>query len=291
MTTINSPEKGLCPLRILINRPVKFIISMHFNGSPVSRTMPGSCLLFLWCLLFIFPAGTAIAKDRVIPPEFTEIREVIPDVLMDIRYYTTHNFVGKRVDGYRASKCYLTRQAAAALAKVQDDLVPFDISLKIYDCYRPQKAVNDFIRWAADIKDTKTKAEFYPRVDKRNLFRDGYIAEKSGHSRGSTIDLTIVMVPAGTQEKYLPHRKLRACYLPYKQRFRDNGIDMGTGFDCFSEKAHTLNRTIGPLPQRHRALLKTLMEKHGFINYDKEWWHYTLKDEPFPDTYFDFDIE
>jgi len=223
-----------------------------------------------WCLLSLLPAGSAAGGEKVIPAEFTEIREVIPGVLMDIRYYTRHNFVGERVDGYLAPKCYLTRPAAQALGEVQKELTASGLSLKIYDCYRPQKAVNHFVRWAADIKDTKTKAEFYPQVDKRNLFRDGYIAEKSGHSRGSTVDLTIVALPAKEQERYRPHHNLRACYRPYGQRFRDNGIDMGTGFDCFDSRAHTLNKTLGPTPRLHRALLKTLMEKHGFVYYDKE---------------------
>ncbi len=248
-------------------------------------------LLIGWGVLFLFMAGSAGAGENTIPAEFTELREVVPGVLMDIRYYTRHNFVGERVDGYRAPKCYLTRRAAEALGKVQQELTAFGLSLKIYDCYRPQKAVNHFVRWAADIRDVKTKAEFYPQVDKRNLFKDGYIAEKSGHSRGSTVDLTIVTLPAKPQETYRPHKNLRACYRPARERFGDNGIDMGTGFDCFDSRAHTLNKTLGPTPRLHRALLKTLMEKHGFVNYDKEWWHYTLKDEPFPDTYFDFDIE
>jgi len=242
-----------------------------------------------WCLLF--PLAAAPAAENPRPPEFVEIREVIPDVLLDIRYYSRHNFVGEQVDGYQAPKCYLTRQAAQALGEVQKELTASGLSLKIYDCYRPQKAVNHFVRWAADIKDTKTKAEFYPQVDKRNLFKDGYIAAKSGHSRGSTVDLTIVTLPAPPQERYRPHKNLRACYRPYGERFGDNGIDMGTGFDCFDTRSHTLNKTLGPTPRLHRALLKTIMEKHGFVNYDREWWHYTLKDEPFPDTYFNFDIE
>jgi len=255
-----------------------------------SAGRPGHFLIG-WCLLSLLLAGNAGGGEKTVPPEFTEIREVIPGVLMDIRYHTRHNFVGERVDGYLAPKCYLTRPAAQALGAVQQELAASGLSLKIYDCYRPQKAVNHFMRWAADIKDAKTKAEFYPLVDKRNLFRDGYIAEKSGHSRGSTVDLTIVALPAKPQEQYRPHRNLRACYRPYGQRFGDNGIDMGTGFDCFDSRAHTLNKTLGPTPRLHRALLATLMAKHGFVNYDKEWWHYTLKDEPFPATYFDFDVE
>jgi D-alanyl-D-alanine dipeptidase len=224
------------------------------------------------------------------PAGFVDVKDVVPSVLLDVRYFTAHNFVGTKVDGYNAPKCILTRKAAEALGGVQKDLEPFCLSLKIYDCYRPQRAVAHFVRWAKDIEDTKTKKEFYPTIDKRNLFRDGYIAEKSGHSRGSTVDLTVVAMSSGDQETYTPGQ-LSACYLPADKRFRDNSIDMGTGFDCFHELAHTANGQVGVTQRLHRLLLKTLMEKHGFVNYDKEWWHFTLKDEPFPDTYFDFPVE
>jgi D-alanyl-D-alanine dipeptidase len=174
---------------------------------------------------------------------------------------------------------------------VQKDLEPYSLSLKIYDCYRPQRAVNHFVRWATEIENIKTKKEFYPTIDKRNLFKDGYIDSKSGHSRGSTLDLTIVPSPAPAQEQYSPGQKLYECYLPAAKRFRDNSIDMGTGFDCFDELSHTANANIGHQQKINRLLLKSLMEKHGFRNYDKEWWHFTLKNEPYPDTYFDFVIE
>jgi D-alanyl-D-alanine dipeptidase len=142
-----------------------------------------------------------------------------------------------------------------------------------------------------DTENTKTQKEFYPTIDKRNLFRDGYIAEKSSHSRGSTIDLTIVSLPAEPQAEYRAGQSLFECYLPAEKRFADNSIDMGTGFDCFHELSHTENGNIGQRQKINRLLLKSLMEKHGFKNYDMEWWHYTLKNEPYPDTYFDFIIE
>ena len=151
--------------------------------------------------------------------------------------------------------------------------------------------MDHFVRWAKDIGDTKTRKEFYPTVDKRNLFRDGYIAEKSGHSRGSTIDLTIVPVPVPAQEQYSPGQPLHACYLPAGKRFKDNSIDMGTGFDCFHELSHPGNLKVGLQQRNNRLLLKTLMDKHGFKNYDQEWWHFTLRDEPYPQTYFDFPVE
>lgn len=245
--------------------------------------------LFLALCTPQFAGGSAAAEKM--PDSFVDIKEIIPDVELDIRYYGPHNFVGERVNGYNAGKCLITKQAAAALAKVQKDLGQFSLSIKIYDCYRPQQAVNHFVQWATQINNTKTRKEFYPTVDKRNLFKDGYIADKSGHSRGSTVDLTIVPVPVPKQADYIPGQKLSACYLPLSQRFRDNSIDMGTGFDCFNELAHTGNKSIGLGQKINRLLLKTLMEKHGFSNYDKEWWHYTLNNEPYPNTYFDFKIK
>ncbi|MDY0162469.1 M15 family metallopeptidase [Desulfobotulus sp.] len=240
--------------------------------------------------LLLLSAATALASD--IPESFVEIREVIPDVLMDIRYVTEHNFVGAKVEGYEAAKCYLTRKAAEALSGVEADLRPFGFGLKIYDCYRPQRAVNHFVRWAEDLNDTKTRTEFYPTVDKRHLFRDGYIASRSGHSRGSTVDLTLVALPPKPQPSFiLGKTEQKACFLPIEERFRDNGLDMGTGFDCFHELSHPENPALSEQQRAYRLLLKTLMEKHGFRYYDKEWWHFTLKNEPFPDTYFDFVVK
>lgn len=241
-------------------------------------------------VLVLFACLQANAAD--IPDGFVEIREVIPDVVMDIRYCTEHNFVGARVDGYEACKCYLTQETTQALAKVQADLKPFGFGLKVYDCYRPQRAVDHFVRWAEDIQDTATKTEFYPTVDKKHLFRDGYIASKSSHSRGSTLDVSIVELPAQEQPEFvLGQTEQKACYRAASERFPDNSIDMGTGFDCFHERSHPENLELGARQRLNRLLLKTLMEKHGFVYYDREWWHFTLRDEPFPDTYFDFLVQ
>lgn len=246
-----------------------------------------ACMVLVLCFVAFAPCSA----ENKISEGFVDMTEVIPSAILDVRYFGPHNFVGDRVDGYNAPKCYLTRQAAAALKNVQDELSNFSLSIKIYDCYRPQRAVNHFVRWAKEIDNTKTKKEFYPTVDKKNLFRDGYIAEKSSHSRGSTVDLTIVPVPVPQQERYVPGQSLYECYLPVEQRFGDNGIDMGTGFDCFHELSHPENKKVGLQQRTNRMLLKTLMERHGFSNYDKEWWHFTLKSEPFSDKYFDFVIE
>jgi len=256
----------------------------------MSVTGRQSLFILAGLALLIFLPLAAFAGDDA-QNRFVDVREHIPSVVMDIRYFGPHNFVGERIDGYNAPKCLLTREAADALKRVQEELGKFSLSLKIYDCYRPQRAVSHFVRWAKDIGDTRTKKEFYPTVDKSSLFAEGYIAEKSGHSRGSTLDLTIVPVPVPEQEAYSPGQKLFACFRPASERFRDNSIDMGTGFDCFHTLAHTANTSVGTAQRGNRLLLKALMEKQGFVNYDKEWWHYTLKDEPFPDTYFDFPID
>jgi len=238
-------------------------------------------------------AGARISKldETEMPDDFVHIGEVIPSIVLDIRYFTPHNFVGERIIGYHAPKCYLTKQAAEALKNVQQELNKFSLSLRIYDCYRPQRAVSQFIRWAEEPDDIRMKREFYPDIDKNELFKDGYLAKKSGHSRGSTVDLTIVPIPQAEQENYLSGQPLYPCYWPEGKRFNDNSIDMGTGFDCFSKYAHTESPYPNLQQRVNRLLLKALMEKNSFTNLETEWWHYTLKDEPYPDTYFDFVIE
>lgn len=225
-----------------------------------------------------------------IPDGFVEIRSIIPDIIIDLRYFSKHNFLGRPVNGYKAEKCYITKAAADSLFKVQEELKKFGFSLKIYDAYRPQRAVNDFVNWARDLSDTITKKEFYPTIDKSRLFVDGYIAEKSGHSRGSTVDLTIV--PLHLDEKVeFDINKQCECYKPLSERFDDYSLDMGTNFDCFHSLSHTFNQDITPQQKANRMLLFSLMQKHGFKNLPEEWWHFTLIEEPFPDTYFDFVIE
>jgi D-alanyl-D-alanine dipeptidase len=251
------------------------------------------CAAILWLLLMVMagPLPSAGYGETAKPGNFVDVTDVIPSVLLDIRYYAPHNFVGERIDGYNAPRCLLTREAAQALGKVQEELQAFSLSLKIYDCYRPQRAVDQFVRWARDLNDVRTKKEFYPTLDKIDLFKAVYIDTRSGHSRGSTVDLTIVALPAAEQAVYRPGDELFECFLPAENRFRDNSIDMGTGFDCFHELSHTANRAVGEKQRANRLLLKTMMEKHGFRNYEKEWWHYTLKNEPFPTTYFNFPID
>ena len=203
------------------------------------------------------------AQER--PAAFVDAATIVPGLIAEMRYATAHNFTARVVDGYAARRCLLTRQAAEALAAVARDLAPRGLVIKAFDCYRPTRAVANFVRWARDINDQAARAEFYPNVDKRTLFRDGYIASHSGHSRGSTIDMTLVRAD-GTE------------------------LDMGTPFDFFSPRSWTADSTITPEQHANRTLLVAAMRRRGFRNYDKEWWHYTLTPEPFPDTYFNFPV-
>lgn len=235
--------------------------------------------------------ATAQAKPEPKAPEnFVALRTVDPTIIQEMRYFTPHNFVGQRIDGYRQPLCILTRPAAEALHLAQRRLLRQGYSLKVYDCYRPQRAVDHFVRWAEDLDDEVMKEEFYPNVDKTRLFLDGYIAEKSGHSRGSTMDLTIVQLPTRPTRPYVPGEPLVPCYAPQGERFPDNSVDMGTGFDCFDTLSHTLDPRIQGEQRANRLLLKSTLEALGFVNLAEEWWHYTYKPEPYPDTYFDFPV-
>jgi len=220
------------------------------------------------------PAGVMTAADlaafekkRALPEGFVYVDEVIPSARFDIRYYGENNFVGRRINGYKAPFAILTKEAAEALKRVSDDLAEQGYGLLIFDGYRPQKAVDDFVAWSRDPSDAKMKGQFYPEVDKSRLFELGYIASKSGHTRGSTVDLTLVRLDTGEE------------------------ADMGGPFDFFGPLSHHGTDLVTEEQTANRNILKEAMEKHGFAAYDQEWWHYTLKPEPYPDTYFDFDVE
>ncbi|WP_405809635.1 M15 family metallopeptidase [Streptomyces sp. NBC_00210] len=235
------------------------------------------------------PAARAHSEPTA-PREFVALRTVDRTIIQEMRYTTPHNFVGERIDGYRQPLCILTLPAAQALHRAQQTLLRQGYSLKVYDCYRPQRAVDHFVRWAKDLEDEAMKKEFYPHVDKSRLFADGYIAEKSGHSRGSTVDLTVVELPALPTRPYIPGEPLIPCYAPRSARFPDNSVDMGTGFDCFDTLSHTDDPRIQGEQRANRQLLKSTLSAVGFVNLPEEWWHFTYKPEPFPDTFFDFPV-
>ena len=208
-------------------------------------------------------AAPAVAQER--PAGFVDAAAVVPGLVVDARYAGSHNFVGRPIDGYEAPRCLLTQAAAGALADVARDLAQRGLVLKVFDCYRPTRAVANFVRWARDLDDTAGKSEFYPDVDKRTLFRDGYISARSGHSRGSTVDLTLA-------------------------RADGRELDMGTPFDFFSPRSWPSAAGVGDEAKANRALLAAAMRRRGFRPYDKEWWHFTLSHEPFPGSYFDFPV-
>lgn len=202
-----------------------------------------------------------------LPPGFVDVTLVEPTIRVELRYAGADNFVGRPVDGYRQPRVVLTRPAAQALARAQEALAPFGLGLLVYDGYRPQRAVDHFVRWGRDLADQRTKAEYYPRVDKARLFAEGYIAERSGHSRGSTVDLTLVELASGRP------------------------LDMGSPWDFFDPLSWPQAEGVPAAARAHRLLLRNLLVAQGFRPYDQEWWHFTLENEPFPTDYFDFPIE
>ncbi|MGW7432480.1 M15 family metallopeptidase [Streptomyces sp. NPDC054861] len=235
------------------------------------------------------PSARAV-PERKAPKEFTALASVDRTIIQEMRYTTEHNFVGEPVDGYRQPLCILTRPAAEALHRAQRKLLARGYTLKVYDCYRPQRAVDHFVRWAKDLHDERMKGEFYPLVEKARLFEDGYIAEKSGHSRGSTVDVTLVRLPVVPTRPYEPGEPLVECFAPRADRFPDSSVDMGTGFDCFDTLSHTEDPRIQGTQRAHRQLLKATLAEQGFVNLPEEWWHFTFKPEPFPSTFFDFPV-
>ena len=240
------------------------------NGSKEGIAMLRKSFHLIFLVLFCFVCPYCIAaQENILPEGFVYVDETIPGIALELRYYSNHNFVGGRVEGYLASKCILTKGAATALGGVEEELRAFGLGLKIFDAYRPQQAVDHFVRWAKDRDDVRMKQEFYPEVEKENLFKDGYISEKSGHSRGSTVDLTIIASDGKSPASEL---------------------DMGTAFDFFGPQSWPDNPEISAVQRAHRLLLREVMEKHGFKPYDREWWHFTLIAEPYPDTYFNFPV-
>ena len=231
------------------------------------RTCRMSLLLMAAVAVACSPAeDSADRAPAAADADLVDVQTVEPSIRADIRYAGPNNFVGEPVDDYEAPKCLLSGPAAQALARVQAVLQDDGLTLLVFDCYRPQGAVEHFVRWAADTTDRRTKAEYYPDVPKTRLFDEGYIAERSGHSRASTVDLTLARVTAdGTLEP----------------------LDMGTPFDFFDPLSHTESPDVTAEQLANRLLLRDAMESGGFRNYVTEWWHYTLIDEPYPDEYCD----
>ncbi|MEM8946600.1 MAG: M15 family metallopeptidase [Planctomycetota bacterium] len=229
----------------------------------------GHVALRVGVVAWLLTGGLTVTAEQALPGGFVDVSTVVPRLVVELRYLGEENFVGQPVDGYLKPRCILTREAAEALKLVQLDLAEFYLGLKVFDAYRPQQAVDHFVRWAGDEAALERKSQYYPRVDKKHLFRDGYIASRSGHSRGSTVDLTLVDLANAEPAE----------------------LDMGTPFDFFGRESWTNHQGLTAQQKANRLLLRELMKKHGFRPYAKEWWHFTLQNEPYPNQYFNFPVQ
>jgi zinc D-Ala-D-Ala dipeptidase len=233
-------------------------------------------------------SAPAHARERL-PPGFVYLRDIDSSIAQDMRYATADNFTGRPLPGYAAAECILRREAAEALRRVQADLAKDSLSLKVYDCYRPTRAVRAMESWAFDNDESASTRRFYPALPKRNLFRLGYIAAQSKHSTGTTVDLTLVKLPAAPAPAFDPAARYGPCTGPANKRAPDSGIDMGTAFDCFDVRSYSNNKAITPEQKRWRGTLNTAMHRSGFVNYFREWWHYSYPGALDPRAY-DFAI-
>lgn len=219
-------------------------------------------------MLFVF-TSTLIFRSVLaqVPESFINVLDLDSTIKVELRYFTTNNFMGMKVQGYKANNAYLTIRAAKGLQMAHRRALKMGMGILIYDSYRPQRAVDHFVQWSRDLKDTLKKSEFYPQINKSKLFEEGFIASKSGHSRGSTVDITLYHLETG------------------------EAIDMGSAYDLFSEQSFHNSPLVNSEQLANRNLLRNLMRNAGFRAYTKEWWHYTLNNEPFPDQYFNFEVE
>ena len=265
-------------LPLVMGAPVT--LDVRADGATLTFDMPGKQKTLRTEGLRPLQTG----KPELDASQFVNITDVVPDAILEIRYFSTYNFVGQQIDGYQQSTALMTKRAADSLKVVSDEMMQMGYRLKIWDAYRPQMAVDHFVRWAADIPDTMMRQYFYPEVDKSLLFEQEYIMAKSGHTRGSTVDLTLFDMATGQE------------------------VDMGGPFDWFGDESHPdfggnpetgeysgkpspAGRTITEEQFRNRQILREAMLRHGFKPMDSEWWHFTLKDEPFPNTYFEFPVK
>jgi len=235
------------------------------------------------------PALPQAAAQSSLPANFVYLRDVDPGIAQDIRYAGADNFVGRPLPGYEAAECILRRDVAAALKQVQADLSTASLALKVYDCYRPTRAVRAMAQWASASRDNGATKRFYPKLQKESLFGLGYISSQSKHSTGTAIDLTLIETPPSPAAPFDPAAAYGSCTGAAAQRAPDNTLDMGTGYDCFDGRSHTASMAISAEQRRSRNLLLAAMTKREFSNYAREWWHYTFRGGRLV-SYFDFPI-
>ena len=240
----------------------------------------------IFCIMLI--TATYPINVFALPEGFVYLKDIDPTVIQHLRYATNDNFIGRKLDGYKANRVILTKKAAEALSRVQKEVLKEGYSLVVYDAYRPQRTVDLFVKWSADIIDQDEKEKYYPAINKADVFKLGYVAKTSSHTRGSTVDITIINAKSSLKPLKIQRRQLTdGSWIPF---IEDGTIDMGSSFDFFGEASHHDSKLISPEFLKMRNYLRKIMKKYGFNDYQEEWWHYTLKDEPFPNTYFNFEI-
>jgi zinc D-Ala-D-Ala dipeptidase len=239
--------------------------------------LPGRHRISPWrlCLFAAAVAAPAGALAAALPPGFVYLRDVDPSIAQEIRYASADNFVGQPLPGYGAAECVLRRDAALALKQVQADLASARLGLKVYDCYRPTRAVRAMAQWANDGRGAGPTKRFFPRLEKSRLFALGYIAMRSAHSSGTAVDLTLIALQRTPAAPFDPAASYGSCAGPAAEREPDDSLDMGTGYDCLDTASHTASSAVGEEQRHHRATLVAAMRKRGFKNYFREWWHFS----------------
>ncbi|MBR1207314.1 M15 family metallopeptidase [Bradyrhizobium sp. AUGA SZCCT0051] len=228
------------------------------------------------------------AFAQKLPGDFAFLRDIDPTIIQDIRYATSNNFMGRPIAGYGAAECVVKREVGLRLKAVQQELARQRLSLKMFDCYRPARAVADMVAWSRNGKETAAERRYNPAFSKADLFRLGYIATHSGHSTGAALDLTLVDLTADNSRKFDPAKDYADCTAQVAERAPEGSVDMGTGYDCSDVKGHTAASAITPAQRRWRNLLVAAMARQGFVTYSKEWWHFSLPEAGGPA--YDFPI-
>ena len=221
-------------------------------------------------------ATISTARAQSLPGDFVYLREIAPTIIQDIRYATSNNFVGRPLAGYNAGECVVKREVGLRLKAVQQELMAQNLSLKMFDCYRPARASLDMVKWSQNGRETAAERRYNPKIPKTELFRRGYIASRSQHSTGAALDLTLVDLKADNSARYDPSKAYAECTAPVDARAPEGSVDMGTGYDCTDTKGHTAAPSITPEQRAWRKRLVAAMARQGFVNYSKEWWHFSL---------------
>jgi zinc D-Ala-D-Ala dipeptidase len=244
-------------------------------GTSPAMTAGGQILKAIVIALVVV-ASFSQASAQGLPGGFAYLRDIDPTIIQDIRYAGANNFMGRPLAGYGAGECVVKREVGVALKAIQQELARQKLSLKMFDCYRPARASHDMVLWAQNGRETPAERRYNPAFSKQELFRLGYIAEHSGHSTGAALDLTLVDLTADNSARFDPAKAYADCTAPVEARSPEGGVDMGTGYDCSDAKAHTSASSITPAQRKWRSLLVAAMSKQGFVNYSKEWWHFSL---------------